>query len=180
MRFLTLLSLSLLLLCSRGFSQAVIRPGDIFEMRLTGMPIEFAQDFSGQYTVGDDGNVSIPLIGAVKASGLSATQVGQAIDSKLVAGKIFTHPTAVISLQPQSRTVTVGGAVRAPQAMAWAADLKLSSAIMRAGGVGDFGTKKKIKVARDGKIAYFNLTKADKDPNQDPSLMPGDVVEVPE
>ncbi len=180
MRFLFLLSVVLAILAPRGFSQAVMRPGDIFEMRLTGMPMEYAQDFSGQYTIGDDGNVSIPLIGAVKAAGLSAPQVGQAIDTRLIAGKIFTHPTAVIALLPQSRTVTVGGAVRAPQALPWAADLKLSSAIMRAGGVGDFGSKKKIKIVRDGKIAYFNLVKADKDPQQDPSLLPGDVVEVPE
>lgn len=180
MRFLSLFALALLVFCSRGFSQATIRAGDTFEMRLTGMPVEYAQDFSGQYTVGEDGNVAIPLIGVVRAAGLTPAQVGQTIDTKLVAGKIFTHPTSVIALQPLSRTVTVGGAVRQPQAIPWSADLKLSSAIMRAGGVGDFGSKKKIKIVRDGKIAFFNLAKADKDQNQDPKLLPGDVVEVPE
>ncbi len=33
---------------------------------------------------------------------------------------------------------------------------------------------------RDGKIQTFNLKKADKDPNQNPKLLPGDEVEVPE
>jgi len=180
MRLLLLLAVSLALLTTRGYSQAALRAGDTFDMRLTGMPQETAADFTGQFTVSDDGNVSVPLIGAVKAAGLSAPQLAQAIDNKLVAGKIFTHPTAIITLQQQSRTVTIGGGVRSPQALPWTSDLTLQTAIMRVGGASDYGNIAKIKLTRGTSKSVFNLKKVDKDPNQNPKLLPGDVVEVPE
>jgi polysaccharide export outer membrane protein len=149
-------------------------------MQLNGMPAEFQQDFRGQYTVGDNGTVSLPLLGAVRAAGLSTSQLATNIENKFKADKIFTNPTVQLLLPQTARTVTVGGAVRQPGAVPWSADLTLSSAIKRAGGIGDFGSYKKIKVTRDGQVAIFNLNNANKDPNQNPRLMPGDEVEIPE
>jgi protein involved in polysaccharide export with SLBB domain len=169
---------ALALLAPAGYGQAVLRAGDVFELRLSGMPIDVASEFAMQYTVSDDGKVGIPYIGDVRAAGLTTTNFAKAVERKLVADKIFTHPTAVINLQPQSRYVTIGGEVRSPQPVPWSTDLTLSVAIKRAGGVGEFGSLKKIKVTREGKSIVFNLTKADKDPNQNPKLLPGDEVEV--
>ncbi|MHA3772758.1 polysaccharide biosynthesis/export family protein [Verrucomicrobiota bacterium sgz303538] len=180
MRFIALLFLALCTVASSGFAQAPLRPNDTFELQLSGMPAEYAQDFRGQYTVGDDGTVSIPLIGPVKAAGLSSSQLQRAIEKKLVSEKIFTSPTVLLVLPMQSRFVTVGGGVRQPQTVWWSADLTLSSAIKRAGGISDFGNKSKIRVIRDGKSGVFNLNKSDQDPNQNPKLLPGDEVEVPE
>lgn len=180
MRYLALVFLALCALAPSSFAQAPLRPSDTFEMQLSGMPAEYAQDFRGQYTVGDDGTVSVPLIGPVKAAGLTSSQLQRAIEKKLVAEKIFTNPTVSLVLPMQSRFVTVGGGVRAPQAVPWSADLTLSSAIKRAGGIGDFGNKSKIRVIRDGKTGIFNLNKSSQDPNQNPKLLPGDEVEVPE
>ena len=181
MRLLLLAFLSLaLLLPSQSRAQAVIRNGDVFELRLSGMPVDYAAEFALAYTVGDDGNVRIPLIGELKATGISTTQLAKNIESKLKSDKIFTNPTAVISLQPQSRFVTVGGAVRAPQAVPWNNDMTLTNAITRAGDFGDFANKKKVKLTRDGKATFFNVTKADKDPTQNPKLLPADEVTVSE
>ena len=108
---------------THSYGQALLRNGDIFEMRLSGMPLEFAQEFALQYTVSDSGGVDLPYIGTMKAAGNSTTQFARAVEKKLVADKIFTNPTAVINLQPSSRFVTVGGGVRAPQASAGAPTL---------------------------------------------------------
>jgi polysaccharide export outer membrane protein len=181
MRSLLLAILSLALLLPRhGHAQAVIRNGDVFELTLSGMPVEFAAEFHLSFTVGDDGEVRVPLIGGLRATGTSTTQLARAIERKLVADKIFTNPTAVINLQPQSRFVTVGGAVRAPQAVPWNTDMTLSTAITRAGDFGDFANKKKIKLTRDGKVSYYNLTKSETDPTQNPKLLPSDEVTVKE
>jgi protein involved in polysaccharide export with SLBB domain len=181
MRYLLLAILSLALLLPRhSHAQAVLRNGDIFELTLSGMPVEYAQEFHLSLTVGDDGEVRIPLIGGIKASGTSTTQVARAIERKLVAEKIFTNPTAVINLQPQSRFVTVGGAVRAPQAVPWNNDMTLSNAITRAGDFSDFANHKKIKVTREGKVSYYNLKNSEKDPTQNPKLLPADEVTVSE
>ncbi|RYD84898.1 MAG: hypothetical protein EOP84_04185 [Verrucomicrobiaceae bacterium] len=180
MRFFALALFAALALAPAAFGQAALRPNDSFEMALSGMPAEFAMEFRGQYTVGDDGNVSIPYVGAVRASGLTSSQLSRAIERKLVADKIFTQPTVMLMLAAQSRFVTVGGGVRAPQAVPWSADLTLSSAIKRAGGIGDFGNDKKVKVIREGKVGVFNLRISGKDPSQNPKLLPGDEVEVPD
>jgi protein involved in polysaccharide export with SLBB domain len=70
--------------------------------------------------------------------------------------------------------------VRAPQAVPWNNDMTLTNAITRAQGFADFANKKKVKLVREGKSAVFNLTRVDKDPTQNPKLLPGDEVEVPE
>ncbi|HEV7403744.1 MAG TPA: polysaccharide biosynthesis/export family protein [Chthoniobacteraceae bacterium] len=176
---LLLLALGALLPC-RSQAQAVMRTGDVFDLRLSGMPVEYAAEFATQYTVGDSGEVRIPFIGELKAAGTSSTTLARAIERKLVAEKIFTSPTAVITLNPASRFVTVGGAVRSPQAVPWTNDLTLSNAIIRAGGDNGFPNYRKVKLTRDGKATFYNLSRADKDPAQNPKLLPGDEVILPE
>ncbi len=180
MRFFALALIAVFALASDAFGQAALRPNDSFEMQLSGMPAEYAMDFRGQYTVGEDGTISVPLIGPVRAAGLTAHQLARSIEKKLIAEKIFTQPTVLLTLPLQARFVTVGGGVRMPSAVPWSADLTLSAAINRAGGFGDFGNRKKIKVIRDGKVGIFNLQISDRDPNQNPKLLPGDEVVVPE
>jgi polysaccharide export outer membrane protein len=70
--------------------------------------------------------------------------------------------------------------VRSPGAIPWSQDLTLSTALKRAGGQSDFGSISKIKVTRDGKVTVYNLKRAAKQPEQNPKLLPGDEVDVPE
>ncbi len=160
---------------------ATLRPGDLFTMRLSGMPAEFAGEFSVEYTVGTDGNVNIPLVGDVRAEGYAPGQLEKAIQQRLVAGKIFTNPTIIISVQAVARIVTVGGGVRAPQRMQWFPDLTLKSAIQSAQGLTEFASGKNIRVIRGGKVAgTYDYKKISRDPSTDPKLLPGDQVDVPE
>jgi polysaccharide export outer membrane protein len=157
----------------------LIRIGDVFEMRLSGMPQDLAAEFAIQYTVGQDGTANIPLIGEMKVSGLSANQAEREIQTKLVAEKIFTHPTVVITIGGAARFVSVGGGVRAPQRLQWSQDLTLRTAIENVGGLDDFGNKKGVRLIRDGKIfQVYNLKDLEKDPSKDPKLLPGDQVFV--
>jgi polysaccharide export outer membrane protein len=162
-------------------SIATLRPGDIFEMRLSGMPTEFAGDFNLQYTVGGEGTVSVPLIGEIHAAGLTASQLERTVESKLVGDKIFTHPTVLISVAQATRFVSISGGVRQPQRLSWSNDLTLSSAIGNCAGLSDFGSPKGIRIIREGKIfGVFNLSELQKDPSRDPKLLPGDQVLVRE
>jgi polysaccharide export outer membrane protein len=158
---------------------AFIRPGDIFEMRLSGMPQEEAAAFAVQYTVGQEGTVNVPLIGEVKVNGLTATQVERAIQTRLVSEKIFTHPTAIINIMAGSRFVAIGGGVHAPQRLQWSQDLTLRTAVDYAGGLDEFGSPKGVRLIRDGKIVQtYDLRVLEKNPSQDPKLLPGDQVYV--
>ncbi len=162
-------------------SVATLRPGDIFEMRLSGMPAEFSSDFNLQYTVGAEGTVSVPLIGELRATGLTPSQLERAVEGKLVSEKIFTHPTVLINIAQATRYVSVSGGVRQPQRLMWSNDLTLTSAVGNCAGLSDFGSPKGIRIIRNQNVfGVFNLTELQKDPSKDPKLLPGDQVVVRE
>lgn len=162
-------------------SIATMRPGDTFEMRLGGVPVELAQEFNAPtYSVSQEGTVNVPLVGEMRVAGLTPTQVEKLIQSKLVAEKLFTHPSVNITPSVNSRVVTVGGAVRAPQRLAWSPDLTLRSAVDLAGGLSEWGTLKGLRIVRNGQQTLYDGRKFDKDPSLDPKLLPGDQVIVPQ
>jgi polysaccharide export outer membrane protein len=173
--------LALLSPAAFGDTVAVLRNGDMFNMRMSGMPQEYAQEFSLEFTVGSDGTVNVPLIGEIKAAGLTATQLERTMQNRFMAEKIFKNPTVIINIAQQARYISVSGGVRQPQRLLWNNDLTLSSAIGNCGGLGDFGSPKGIRVIRDGKIfGMFNLRDIQGDPGADPKLLPGDQVLVKE
>ena len=185
------ISLLLVLLCFtvpqlRAESAVTIRPGDVFDMRITGIPPDVATGDGTaalQYTIGQDGIVNVPLLGKMKIAGLTSSQAEDQIQAKYVAGKIYTNPVIIISVQQaqQQRSVTISGGVKGPGKQPWASDLTLGSAIAGAGGISDFGSPKGIKVIRDGKIlGTFDYREIQKDPSKDIKLLASDQVIVKE
>jgi protein involved in polysaccharide export with SLBB domain len=173
--------LSLLSSAAFGDTIATLRNGDVFSMKISGMPQEYAQEFSLEFTVGADGTVNVPLIGEIKASGLTGTQLERTMQNRFMAEKIFTNPTVIINIPQLARFVSISGGVRQPQRLVWNNDLTLSSAIGNCGGLGDFGSPKGIRIIREGKIfGMFNLRDIQGDPATDPKLLPGDQVLVKE
>jgi len=164
-----------------GEGAAPFRKGDVFEMRVSGMPLEDAQQFAQQYTVGPDGTINVPLIGEIKALGLTTTELERTLQNRFVAGKIFTQPTVIISPIQGARMVTVIGGVRNPGRLPWNPDLTLTTAIGQSGGPGEFPDLKKVRIIRDSKIiGTFSVPQINKNPALDPKLLPGDQVVVPE
>lgn len=182
MRRFLYLALLLALLTPRLFAQAyaTLRTGDVFDMRLSGMPAEFAQEFALQYTVGQGGTVNVPLVGEIQASGLTATQLERTIQNRLMAEKVFTQPTVIINVAAVQRIVSVNGGVRQPQRLQWSPDMTLVSAIGNCGGLDEFSNGKGIRIIREGRVAgMFNWKDLERDPSIDPKLLPGDLVTVP-
>lgn len=183
MRRFSCLLVLLALLAPRLFGQtiATLRTGDVFDMRLSGMPAEFAQEFTLQYTVGQDGTINVPLVGEIKAAGLTATQLERTIQNRLMGEKIFKQPTVIINIAPVARIVSVSGGVRQPQRLQWSPDLTLTSAIGNCGGLDEFSNGKGIRVIRESKVAgTYSWRDLQKDPSLDPKLLPGDQVTVPQ
>jgi len=141
------------------------------------MPIEDAASFPVEYTIGGDGYVNIPFGGQVRAAGLTQSQLERAIERQLIEKKMFRWPTATINVPNVSRFVTVGGAVRVPGRHPWSADMTITTAIMAAGGPGEFGGKK-INLIRAGEIRRYDYKKIKARPADDERLLPGDQVEL--
>jgi polysaccharide export outer membrane protein len=155
---------------------ATVRPGDTFEVRLGGVPVELAQEFNIGYTVSQEGTVNVPNLGPLHVAGLTPPGVEKLIQDRLVAGKIFTHPSVNINPSAGSRFVVIGGGVRAPQRLAWSPDLTAGSAVQLAGGLTDFGTLRGLKIIREGQVTVYDGRKFESNPSLDPKLLPGDQI----
>jgi protein involved in polysaccharide export with SLBB domain len=160
------------------YSDNVFRDGDVFEMRLSGPPEEFTREFSLVLTV-DEGSVNLPLVGRIRAVGLSSTQLASSIEKRLKDEKIFSIANVNITLnQTQNqRMLIVGGAVRVPGRQPWVQDLTLMGAISSAGGVNEW-VKDSVKIVRGGASQRFSLKAIKRGTAPDPRVQAGDIIEV--
>lgn len=180
MRFLFPLVLFLAVFTTVAYGDAVLRPGDPIDMKISGVPTEEQSQVNNIYTVDADGMVNMPYINKVRAAGRTPGQLASEIEGSYRSSKIFTNPTITIMMQPQTRFVNVGGAVRAPARIPFTEDMTLLTAINASGGFNDFADQKRVRLLRGSEAKIFDVRQFRKDPSLDPRLQPGDRVEVPQ
>ena len=144
------------------------------------MPIEEQQQLNNTYTVDANGSISIPYINKVKAEGLTPAQLARSIEETYRANRIYTNPNITILMQPTSRFVNVGGAVRLPARVPFTEDMTLLTAINAAGGFNDFADQKRVRLLRGNEAKVYDVRQFRRDPSRDVKLRPGDRVEVPQ
>jgi protein involved in polysaccharide export with SLBB domain len=169
-----------LLLSTNVLADATLRPGDTMDLKIGGVPATEISSVSGQYTIDGEGSVNLPYIGRVKIGGLAPGAAQTMIESVYKARKIYTNPNIVITMQPQSRFVNVGGEVKLPQRVPFTPDLTVLSAINAAGGFSPFADQRRIRLMRGQKVTIIDAKKIRKNPSRDVQLEPGDQVEVPQ
>jgi polysaccharide export outer membrane protein len=175
-----LFSLLFLGLAAIACGQAAIRVGDFVELKISGVPVEEQQQVNNSYTVDANGSINLPYINKVKAGGVTPAQLAAAIEGAYRAAKIYTNPTITVVMQPSTRLVNVGGAVRTPARVPFTEDMTLLDAINAAGGFNDFADQKRVRVMRGSKVTVYDVRKFRRDPSKDVNLQPGDRVEVPQ
>jgi polysaccharide export outer membrane protein len=90
-------------------------------------------DLGGKYAVEADGTFSFPLIGRVKAGGLSLRNFEEALKKKLADG-YFKNPQVTVAVeQYRSQRVFVMGEVRSPGPVPLTGGMTLIEALARAG-----------------------------------------------
>lgn len=160
-----------------GNMSGALRPGDMLEIRISGVPAEEVGQFTGVYNVDERGMLSLPYIGTVRAAGTVANQLQTAIENRLRGEKIYTNPTITVLVQNSARFVNVRGAVRAPGRVPYTPDLTLMTAINAVGGFSEFGGKK-VRLFRDGKTREIVIKDIVRDPKKDFPVRPGDQIEA--
>lgn len=86
-----------------------INPGDVLAVRIFGQT-----DYAPPVRVSVDGNVELPLIGAVKVGGLTAARAQQVIADRLVSAGMFINPQVTVQVSETSgQFVTVSGELHA-------------------------------------------------------------------
>jgi len=142
--------------------------------------------------IADSGEVEVPLIGRISASGKTCKRLAQDIKGPLEK-EYFYKATVIIGLDfASARTkgkVYVTGQVHNQGGQDIPADEEytLSRAILKAGGLSDFANKRKVKVIHKGKdgtpeTQVFDLEEIMEKGrmDKDPLLHPDDVVIVTE
>ncbi len=108
------------------------------------------EDLSRVVVVRPDGKISMPLIGDVRASGLTADQLGERIAERLKEFK-ETPMVSVSVKQVNSYNLYVLGEVATPGKFQLQSYTTVLQAIAMAGGFTQFASRNKIQVIRDGK-----------------------------
>jgi protein involved in polysaccharide export with SLBB domain len=165
---------------TNALADATLRPGDTIELKIGGVPSTEISAVSGQYTIDGEGYVNLPSIGRVKIAGSAPGAAQTMIEGVYKTRKIYTNPNIVITMQPQSRFVNVGGEVKAPQRVPFTPDLTVLSAINAAGGFSPFADQRRIRLLRGQQVTIIDAKKIRADPSRDVQLEPGDRVEVPQ
>jgi protein involved in polysaccharide export with SLBB domain len=129
--------------------------------------------------VKEDGTITLPQIGAVKAEGRTSGELQKDIRSKYVDGRLFSS-SLTITVKGQERYFFVKGEVSRASSYVWAEGMTLLKAIASAGDFNDFANRKKVTITRvDGRQFTVNCVKAQGDPKLDLPIYPGDTINVP-
>jgi len=107
----------------------------------------FGQDgLTNSYAVDAGGFVTLPLIGSVRARGLTTAQLSRAISERLKQGYI-REPKVAIEVEAY-RPFFIHGEVASPGQYAYVANMTVENAIAIAGGFGPRADRSRVELAR--------------------------------
>ena len=154
-------------------STAQLRPGDSLNVALQGVP----DASTNSVQIDEQGLISLPFIGTVQAAGGSIAELSQRIRETYVTKKIYT--TVDVSVSVTERYVYVGGEVQRPGRIIWTPDLTVAKAVQSAGGFTLYAKETAVSLIREKNAYPIDVKLAQKNPAQDPRLVPGDSLQVP-
>ncbi len=154
----------------------IMRVGDILNIRLSGVPQEDMAIYEDR--IDDEGFISMPLIGRIKAAGKTTSQLKQEIENNYRARRIYATPNVTITFG-QVRFVNVIGEVRMPQRVPFTNDLTVLKALAACNGFTDFANKRAIRILRGSQVINFDAVEAVRNPSLDIRLQVGDQIQVP-
>lgn len=157
----------------------VIHPGDEVEVSVWGY-----DEFNTARTVAGNGMITVPLIGDIRAGGLTKDQFEHDLDEALaqyIKGEINLTVSVISS---RENTVSVLGSVGRPDNYTISGDMNLFQILSQAGGTTDQADLRSIKIYKRGKASEaleVDLTTYLKNENIPvvANIHPGDIVYVP-
>jgi polysaccharide export outer membrane protein len=154
-----------------------IAAADVLQVNVFQVP-----DLTREIEVDLAGNVSLPLVGDVRASGLTPKEL-QARLVQLLGQRYLRNPDVTVSVKSSSRrAVTVDGAVTAPGIFAVTGPTTLLQAIAQARGPSESANPHRVAVFRQVQgqrmAAAFDLTSIRRGESPDPAIYSGDIIVV--
>jgi polysaccharide export outer membrane protein len=157
-----------------GAGVARFHVGDAVTVSFSGIPVPMPDHLE---SIKEDGNITLPLIGAIYALGKTAGELQTEIYTNYVP-KYYVRLTVTVT--SGIRVYYVGGEVKAPGKQQYVDGTTVTKAIQSAGGLTDFANHGKVYLthASTGQRIRVNYDDALKDPAKDPPVYPDDQVNV--
>lgn len=162
-----------------------IVPRDQIKFQVTGEPDEALLQ-----RVTSGGEISVPLLGAVKVAGLTLRETETLLEKRYREGGYYLNPQVILSFESYApRVISVLGQVNNPTQVEFSLEreqMGIVGAITRAGGFTRVAQTDSVKVMRtvEGKETVFSVNVAsylnETAKASEFRLMPDDVVFVPE
>lgn len=145
----------------------VLEPGNRVRLIVFG-----ESNLSGDFTVDPVGNIALPLVGNVPASGITAKTLAKRIEELLKKDAYLQDPRVAVEVQT-FRPFYVLGEVRQPGEFPYTSGLTVLSAVARAGGY-DYR-------AREGEVVLVRVINGEQQEYralERTPILPGDIVKV--
>ncbi|MCF8469508.1 MAG: polysaccharide export protein [Parvibaculum sp.] len=130
------------------------------------------EDLSGEFDVSGSGNVALPLVGQVRAEGLTLSQFEDAVGTKLRDGYL-TNPRVSVEVM-NYRPFYIYGEVGNPGQYPYTSGMTVLNAVAVAGGYSYRANHDRVYITRG------EVNEKEYPASQTVPVLPGDVVRVPE
>jgi len=154
-----------------------IGPQDVIEISIYQAP-----DLTKVVQVAEGGLVNLPLVGDVRAGGITARELEHELKAKYGARYLQNPQVSVFVREFNSQRVTLEGAIGRPGVLPYKGPTTLLQVVASAGGMKDVADGSEIMVFRtaNGKkeAARFDLDAIMAGTAQDPPILQGDVIIV--
>jgi protein involved in polysaccharide export with SLBB domain len=148
---------------------ATIQPGEVIKVTIYG-----EEGLTGAYTVNPAGDISMPLVGTLRASGMTRNALEHEITRRYVAGKFLQDPKVTIDTTAYQPIYVLGEALR-PGAYPYTAGLNVLTAVTLAGGFTYRASKTMALIQHAGETVWNEYPLA-----ATTTVEPGDLIRVPE
>jgi len=158
-------------------AEYLLSPGDLLDISVFQVP-----DLTKEVQIDATGEISLPLIGGIKAAGETTHSLETELAGKLKAKYLQSPQVSVFLKQSAGEHVTVTGQVIKPGDYPIAGKMTLVQALAQAGDFNTLGDPGSVTVYRQANgsrvAAKFNVDDIRAGKAADPELYPGDMVMV--
>lgn len=145
----------------------VLEPGNRVRLTVFG-----EQSLSGDFALDPSGNIAVPLIGTIPASGVTANVLARRVEDALRRSNFMQDPRAAVEVLV-FRPFYVLGEVRGPGEFPYTSGMTVLSAVARAGGY-DYR-------AREGEVVLMRIVNGEQMEYravERTPILPGDIIKV--
>lgn len=153
-----------------------LRAGDQLQIRIDAGPQMAQAPTPMDCSIDEDGDISLSLVGHIKAAGLTPSELAEHIQANYVP-RYYVRCTATVLVA--QRFFYVGGEVHNPNRFLWSEDTTVLKALSTASGFTDYANRRKVELVRGKERQVLDCEELQRHPSKDVPVRPGDTITVP-